>query len=112
MALHELATNAVKYGALSNGTGNVAIDWRLVPGDPQRFRFRWVEKGGPPVETPRKRGFGSRLIERGLAQDLAGEARLSFEREGVVCTIEAPLSEAGGNLLSGLRALPAAAAGE
>jgi len=92
MALHELATNAVKYGALSNGTGDVEITWRLIPGDQQRFQLRWAENGGPPVETPSRRGFGSRLVEQGLAQDLAGEARLNFAREGLVCTIDAPLN--------------------
>ena len=91
MALHELATNAVKHGALSNRTGRVKINWQLIPGDPQRFQFRWAESEGPPVESPGRRGFGSRLIERGLAQDLAGEARLKFARAGVVCTIDAPL---------------------
>jgi PAS domain S-box-containing protein len=93
MALHELATNAVKYGALSNRTGSVEINWRLIPGDQQRFQLRWAESGGPPVETPRRRGFGSRLIEQGLAQDLAGAARLTFARGGLVCAIDAPLDE-------------------
>jgi two-component sensor histidine kinase len=96
MALHELATNAVKHGALSNGTGNVKITWRLTSGDPQRFQLRWAETGGPPVETPRRRGFGSRLIEQGLAHDLAGEVRLAFARAGLVYTIDAPLKEIGG----------------
>lgn len=96
MALHELATNAVKHGALSNGTGNVEITWRLAPGDPQRFQLRWAETGGPPVETPRRRGFGSRLIEQGLAHDLAGEVRLAFARAGLVYTIDAPLKDIGG----------------
>ena len=93
MALHELATNAMKYGALSNTTGNVEINWRLIPGDPQRFQLRWAESGGPPVETPDRRGFGSRLVEQCLAQDLAGEARLTFARGGLVCTIDTPLDE-------------------
>lgn len=93
MALHELATNAVKHGALSNGAGSVDIDWRVSPADRQRFSLRWVESGGPPVEKPRRRGFGSRLVEQGLAQDLAGEVRLDFERAGLVCSIEAPLAE-------------------
>ena len=112
MALHELATNAVKYGALSNSTGNVEISWRLVPSDPQRLQFRWTESGGPPVEAPGRRGFGSRLIEQGLARDLAGAARLAFTRRGVVCTIEAPLEEAGENPQSGLPEPPAVASGE
>jgi two-component sensor histidine kinase len=93
MALHELGTNAVKYGALSNGTGTVAIDWNVTQGSPQRFRLRWAESGGPPVEKPRRRGFGSRLVERGLAQDLGGEVQLDFKRSGLICTIDAPLSE-------------------
>jgi len=95
MALHELATNALKYGALSNGTGSVEINWLLIPGDPRRFRFRWTESGGPPVDTPSRRGFGSRLIEQGLAHDLAGEVRLTFAPAGLVCTIDAPLDEIG-----------------
>ena len=95
MALHELATNALKYGALSNGTGSVEINWLLIPGDPRRFRFRWTESGGPPVGMPSRRGFGSRLIEQGLAHDLAGEVRLTFAPAGLVCTIDAPLDEIG-----------------
>jgi two-component sensor histidine kinase len=94
MALHELATNAVKYGALSNATGNVEINWRLLPGAPRRLQLRWAESGGPPVAAPRRRGFGSRLVEEGLAYDLAGKAQLTFAREGLVCTIDAPLDEA------------------
>lgn len=93
MALHELATNAAKYGALSNSTGGVEISWRVVPGDPTRFQLRWAEVGGPPVEAPRRRGFGSRLIEQGLSQDLGGEVRLDFAGPGVVCMIEALLDE-------------------
>jgi PAS domain S-box-containing protein len=98
MALHELATNAVKYGALSNGTGSVEIHWRITQDDPQQFRLRWVESGGPPVETPRRRGFGSRLVEQGLAQDLAGKVRLDFQRSGLICTIDAPLEEVVGSV--------------
>lgn len=96
MALHELATNAVKYGALSNGTGGVEISWDVDRNNPQRFHFRWTEKDGRPVPAPRRRGFGSRLVEQGLPQDLAGAARLCFAREGLVYTIEAPLEEVSG----------------
>jgi PAS domain S-box-containing protein len=64
MALHELATNAVKHGALSNGTGTVKINWHFTRDHPRRFRLRWVESGGPAVEKPRTRGFGSRLVEQ------------------------------------------------
>jgi PAS domain S-box-containing protein len=91
MALHELATNAVKYGALSNAEGAVSIDWQVSAGE--GFGLCWTESGGPPVEQPRRRGFGSRLVEFGLAQDLAGEVALRFERAGLVCNIEAPIEE-------------------
>ena len=92
MALHELATNAVKYGALSNASGRVRLDWTIA-GDPAMLDLRWVETAGPPVSPPTKRGFGSRLIEYGLAQDLGGEVRLSFAPEGLMCTITAPVDE-------------------
>jgi PAS domain S-box-containing protein len=91
MALHELATNAVKYGALAGETGRVDISWRVeAVGAGARFRFCWQEAGGPPVQVPARRGFGSRLVERGLAQDLAGRAQLCFEPQGLVYTIDAP----------------------
>jgi PAS domain S-box-containing protein len=92
MALHELATNAVKYGALSNGTGQVRLTWlgdRTV--SPPRLLLRWEERGGPPVPPPSRKGFGSRLIERSLAQDLDAEVRIEYAVTGVVCTVEAPL---------------------
>jgi signal transduction histidine kinase/FixJ family two-component response regulator len=92
MALHELATNAVKYGALSNGSGRVRLDWTIA-GAPSALRLRWVETAGPPVAPPRKRGFGSRLIEYGLSQDLGAEVRLDFAPGGVVCVITAPVDE-------------------
>jgi two-component sensor histidine kinase len=88
-----LATNAAKYGALSDGGGGIELSWGLGEGIPKRFQLRWAERGGPPVEMPRKRGFGSRLIEQGLAQDVSGEVRLNFVPEGAVCTIDAPLEE-------------------
>jgi PAS domain S-box-containing protein len=88
MALQELATNAAKYGALSNGRGRIEIRWEAEDG---RMRLRWAERGGPPVARPIRRGFGTRLIERTLAQDLDGEVALSFETEGLVCAVAAPL---------------------
>jgi two-component sensor histidine kinase len=92
MALHELATNATKYGALSNATGQVRLTWL---GDrtlkPPRLLLRWQEKGGPPVTPPSRKGFGSRLIERSLAQDLDADVRIEYAATGVVCTVEAPL---------------------
>ncbi|WP_181706278.1 sensor histidine kinase [Chthonobacter rhizosphaerae] len=92
MALHELATNAVKYGALSEPEGRVAIDWRVDGrADGRYLIFRWRESGGPPVTPPTRRGFGSRLIEQGLSRELGGAVKILFEREGLVCTIDAPL---------------------
>jgi len=92
LALHELATNAVKYGALSNDTGRVALDWHLVSrANGPRLRLTWRETGGPPVEKPSRRGFGSRLIERGLGHELGGDVALEFAPTGVVCRIEMPL---------------------
>ena len=90
MALHELATNAVKYGALSTESGVVEIEWH-VSGD--RFGLRWKESGGPRVQMPLRRGFGSRLVETGLAQDLGGDVTLDFAPSGVICVIEAPVAE-------------------
>jgi PAS domain S-box-containing protein len=93
MLFHELATNAAKHGALSNGAaGKIDITWQAEP-TPQgdRMRLRWQEAGGPPVTTPGRKGFGSRLIEGGLAQDLGGEVRLDYEPAGVVCQIIMPV---------------------
>jgi two-component sensor histidine kinase len=89
MALHELGTNAVKYGALSAEGGRVSIDWTQT-GD--RLHLIWRECGGPPVEPPSRRGFGSRLIERGLAADLGGTAALRFDPAGLRCDIQASLA--------------------
>jgi PAS domain S-box-containing protein len=89
MALHELGTNAAKYGALSVEGGRVSIVWTR---DADRLRFEWRESGGPPVEAPSRRGFGSRLIERGLAADLGGTAALHFDPAGLRCRIEASLA--------------------
>jgi two-component sensor histidine kinase len=94
LALHELATNAAKYGALSVREGRVHIGWRTTPGEAGavRLRMTWTETGGPPVTTPRTRGFGTRLIERGLATELRGEVRIDYPTTGVICTIDAFLS--------------------
>lgn len=91
MALHELCTNAVKYGALSTPSGRVDIAWEIVAGEPGRLRLSWKEKGGPPVAAPARRGFGSRLIERGLASELGGSAELHFLPSGVHFALDAPL---------------------
>ncbi|TXM65651.1 PAS domain S-box protein [Methylobacterium sp. WL69] len=91
MALHELGTNAVKYGALSREGGRVAITWSVVRDPDVRLILRWSESGGPAVVPPTRTGFGSRLIERSLARDLAGDVQLLFEESGVVCVIAAPV---------------------
>lgn len=89
IALHELATNAVKYGAFSNEAGTIAIDWAVAPGpDGKRLVLRWAEHDGPPVTPPTHRGFGSWVIQRGLAHELGGRVTLDFPPAGVVCTID------------------------
>jgi PAS domain S-box-containing protein len=94
MALHELATNAVKYGALSNETGHVLLNWTMVDGNPpSRLRLRWQETGGPPVHPPTRTGVGSRMIERALATEIGGTAQIDYRPDGVVFTAEAPLPE-------------------
>lgn len=92
MALHELCTNAVKYGSLSNDTGKVRIEWRVRNEGPQPvLELLWRESGGPPVTAPGAQGFGTRLVERGLRHDLAGSVLIDFLPDGVTCRIEAPL---------------------
>jgi two-component sensor histidine kinase len=91
MALHELGTNAVKYGSLSQEGGTVTISWSVVKEPETRLLLRWSESGGPPVTKPTRTGFGSRLIERSLARELDGEVQLMFAASGVVCSIEAPV---------------------
>ncbi len=94
MALHELATNAVKYGALSTPRGRVDLKWTVdkTP-DGRRLRVSWIEKGGPPIRLPIKKGFGTRLIERSLAFELGSESTIRYEPDGVVCDIDADMSE-------------------
>ena len=91
IALHELATNAIKYGALSNSAGTVLVSW-VLEGSPrgERLRLRWQEAGGPVVKPPAHKGFGSRVIERGLTHELMADARLEYAPSGLVCTIDMP----------------------
>jgi len=90
LALHELATNASKYGALSVPGGSVAVQWNIEPGSgAPRFRMSWRERGGPSVETPERSGFGRMLIERLTADKLDATILLTFDREGVVWTLDA-----------------------
>jgi PAS domain S-box-containing protein len=88
LTVHELITNAVKYGALSRASGRVSILWSVTEG---RLRLVWRESGGPPVRAPARRGFGTRMSERGLASELGGAARIEFAEQGVVCTVDAPI---------------------
>ena len=93
MAIHELCTNAIKYGALSNESGKVDIRWTVSPG-PEKLAdvaIEWTETGGPPVAAPTRRGFGTRLIERGLSAELRSKVALDFRQSGLKCTIFAKL---------------------
>ena len=91
LVLHELATNAVKYGSLSSPAGTVSLSWRIdeIDGAPQ-FRLRWQESGGPPVTPPSRRGFGSRLIERTFPSP-SGRAESAYLPTGLVFTLDTPL---------------------
>lgn len=94
LILHELATNAVKHGALSVPEGRVVLDWNENHDrdGARRMTFLWVEHDGPPVRKPTRRGFGSRLLERSFPRGSGGEARLDFAPAGVRCTITLKLS--------------------
>ncbi len=95
MALHELATNAAKYGALSVPAGHVTVTWEWLSaeGSGSLLRLLWVEAGGPPVAPSPSNGFGTRLIREGLAYQLDGEAILEFDATGVRCAISFPFDE-------------------
>jgi two-component sensor histidine kinase len=100
MIVHEMATNAAKYGALSNDTGTVELGWRVITEQSvskvktEKLTMTWNESGGPLVAAPVRRGFGSRLIERSARDQLGGEATVDFLPRGVVysitCTLEDP----------------------
>ncbi|MEA2863408.1 MAG: hypothetical protein QOC84_1364, partial [Bradyrhizobium sp.] len=94
LIVHEIATNAAIYGALSNETGSVTLDWE-VPTEHagSKLRLIWTEAGGPPVVAPVRRGFGSRLIERSARDQLGGEATVDFLPRGVVCTVTCSLED-------------------
>jgi two-component sensor histidine kinase len=95
MIVHEMATNAAKYGALSNDTGTIALDWQVIMENAgPKLRLVWTEAGGPPVVAPVQRGFGSRLIERSARDQLGGEATVDFLPRGVVYTVTCALESA------------------
>jgi PAS domain S-box-containing protein len=98
IAFHELATNAAKYGAFSNESGSVHIALTTDPMlEGERLVLRWQETDGPAVTPPSRKGFGSRVIERGLALELEGAVHLDYRPEGVVCTINFPVPNGAGN---------------
>ena len=91
MALHELATNAVKYGALSNGSGQVRVAWELRKDEePRRLKLRWQESGGPVVKPPERKGFGSLLLDRALKYEL-GITRFDFDPRGLTWEMDIAL---------------------
>lgn len=96
LILHELATNASKYGSLSTEAGHVDVTWRIVSADEageNLFELQWLESGGPAVDAPAKRSFGSRLIEMGLGGGMQSSSTLDYRPEGLHCRIIAPLSD-------------------
>ncbi len=99
LILHELATNAAKYGALSIPGGRVDIAWTVLGVDGERrVELEWRESGGPRVSPPQRRGFGSSLIERSLTYEFDGAATLDFAPSGLVCRLTVPLSVKGSSL--------------
>jgi two-component sensor histidine kinase len=94
MTFHELATNAAKYGALSIPAGAVTVTWAIESESESHepsLRIRWTEQGGPKVQDPTRRGFGSRLIERAVRDELDGFVHISFRPEGLHCILEVPV---------------------
>ena len=98
LAIHELATNALKYGALTVPGGRVSIAWTAEDshGTPE-FIFTWQELDGPPASQPANVGFGSRLIDRVLKDDFGGSVEVSYEAAGLSCRLTAPLRNLGGS---------------
>jgi len=94
MALHELATNALKYGALSVSTGRVELSWSVVRHSEPHLHIRWIEKGGPAVSEPQTEGFGSRMLKRILMSEMSGSVELAFNPAGLECLIEVPIRSA------------------
>jgi len=91
ISLHELATNAAKYGSLSAADGRVEIAWsRTTDG---WLSLRWIESGGPPVTPPTHRGFGRSIMENIIAGQLRGEVRFDWREQGLACEIDLPLAE-------------------
>jgi two-component sensor histidine kinase len=92
MVLHELTTNAAKYGALSNRRGHIDISWQLRGGTEKSVELIWQERGGPKVKAAKSRGFGTTLIDRVIKHDLDGRTKIGFDPAGVRWTIAFPVS--------------------
>lgn len=92
MALHELATNAIKHGSLSVSGSTVDVEWSIDEADAPQFRIAWRERGGPPVAAPSRRGFGRRVIEQMVALSTGGKVTLDFAPDGVSWSLECPLA--------------------
>jgi PAS domain S-box-containing protein len=93
MVVHELATNAAKYGALSSSSGRIDVAWAVkANGAGPELRLSWLEQNGPPVVKPRRQGFGTKLLERGIQSELGGNALLEFTAAGLRCAIDIPLT--------------------
>ena len=107
MALHELATNASKHGALSVPSGRVSIEWKWYENSGERWlRLSWTESGGPPVKPPQRKGFGHSVVERLVAASLRGTAELNWRPEGLVWVLDAPESSILGDLREAADELP------
>ncbi|HJT35838.1 MAG TPA: sensor histidine kinase [Pirellulales bacterium] len=87
--LHELATNAAKYGALSDTHGRVEFNWSHKPDG--QLMLRWMERDGPKIATPKRKGFGARVINQMVKHQLKGEVRLDWRAEGLTCEIAFPI---------------------
>jgi two-component sensor histidine kinase len=94
LVLHELVTNAAKYGALSTNAGHLEMTWTVVENEdrPDQLRICWTESGGPPVAPPKRQGFGSRLIRRSIEGELGGYMVLNFAEGGIAYDISVPLA--------------------
>jgi two-component sensor histidine kinase len=91
-----LTTNASKYGALSAPSGHINVRWRVErrPSQKPLLWIEWRERGGPPVKTPERQGFGTRFIEGSVASELQGKAALDYDPAGLICTLQIPLDSA------------------
>lgn len=103
LAIHELASNAVKFGALSTPAGRLTVEWSIAGGAPlPTLKFVWTELGGPPPASPGRTGFGTILIDRGLHHELDAAVEREFLSTGLRCTVHIPLTAEVGHLRTGL----------